>query len=139
MPTAHLGLDAKSYYGDAGATAENLMSNIREVTLNLEKAEADVTTRGGDGWRSMVGTLKEGTAEFVMLYDPDEAAFSAIKDAYFNNEPVALRFLHADGGEGLDADFTITNFSRPEPLEEAIMANVTAKIYTGLRTPVWEE
>ena len=31
---------------------------IRDLSLNLEKGEADVTTRGNDGWRATLPTLK---------------------------------------------------------------------------------
>lgn len=34
--------------------------------LNLEKGEADVTTRANNGWRATKGTLKEGSIEFEM-------------------------------------------------------------------------
>lgn len=43
------------------------------------------------------------------------------------------------GGEGLDADFSITNFTRNEPLEEAITASVTAKPTYSTRAPAWVE
>ena len=139
MAVSHLGADAKAYYGTAGSTANTLMSNIKDVTLNLEAGEADTTTRAGGGWRSTRPTLLEGTAEFAMQYDPTEGAFSDIKDAFLDKTSIALRFLHAASGEGIDADFSIMSFSRPEPLEDVIVVNVTAKINTDDRTPTWEE
>lgn len=42
------------------------------------------------------------------------------------------------GGEGLDADFSITNFSRKEALEEAITVSVTAKPTYSTRAPAWQ-
>lgn len=141
MPiTAHLGLDAKAYHGTAGTTADQEMENIREVTLNVERGEADASVRGGQGWRSTVPVLRDGTAEFVMLFDPADTAFQEIQAAFFQqNQPIALMFLHAENGDGLDADWHIFNFSRPEPLEDVLVVNVTAKVYTGERVPVWVE
>jgi len=55
-----LGMNAKAYYGTAGSTASNEITNIMDVTVNLETGEADVTTRAASGWRNTVGTLKEG-------------------------------------------------------------------------------
>ncbi len=134
-----LGMEAKLYYGVAGATATSELTNVKDVTLNLESGEADVTTRANAGWRATVGTLKTGSVEFEMIWDSDDAGFTAIKDAYFNNEPIALAILDEAGGEGLDADFSITSFSRKEALEEAITVSVTAKPTYSTRAPAWVE
>jgi len=132
-----LGLNAKAYYGAAGSSASTELTNIRNVTLNLEKNEADVTTRGGSGWRQYVGTLKEGSVEFEMVWDTADAGFAAIQNAYFNDTAIALKFLDSASGSGLDADFSITNLTRNEPLEEAITASVTARVTYSTRAPSW--
>lgn len=134
-----LGMEAKIYHGAAGTTATSELTNVKDVTLNLETGEADVTTRGNQGWRATVGTLKEGSVEFEMVWDSDDTGFTAIKNAYFNNTPIALAILDHENGEGLDADFSITNFSRNEPLEEAITVSVTAKPTYSTRAPAWVE
>jgi len=133
-----LGMEAKLYYGPAGSTANTELNNVKDVTLNLETGEADVTTRGNQGWRATVATLKSGTVEFEMIWDTGNAGFTAIKNAYFNNTPIALAILDGPNGEGLDADFSITNFSRNEPLEEAITVSVTAKPTYSTRAPAWK-
>ena len=134
-----LGMEAKLYHGPAGTTAATEMPNVKDVTLNLEKGEADVTTRGNQGWRATVGTLKDGSIEFVMIWDSSDSGFAAIKTAYFTNAPLALLVLDAEDGEGLDADFSVTNFSRNEPLEEAITVDVTVKPTYSTRAPTWVE
>jgi len=133
-----LGMDAKLFHGAAGATATTELTNVKDVTLNLETGEADVTTRANQGWRAIAATLKNGTVEFEMLWDTGDAGFTAIKDAYFNNTPIALAVLDGTDGEGLDADFSITNFSRNEPLEEALSVSVTAKPTYSTRAPTWK-
>jgi hypothetical protein len=132
-------MEAKIYHGPAGTTATSELTNVKDVTLNLETGEADVTTRGNSGWRATVGTLKDGSVEFEMVWDSDDSGFTAIKNAYFNNTPIALAILDCENGEGLDADFSITNFSRNEPLEEAITVSVTAKPTYSTRAPAWVE
>jgi hypothetical protein len=134
-----LGMEAKLYHGPAGATATTELTNVKDVTLNLESGEADVTTRANAGWRATVGTLKTGSVEFEMIWDSDDAGFAAIKDAYFGNTPIALAILDEENGEGLDADFSITSFSRKEALEEAITVSVTAKPTYSTRAPAWVE
>ncbi len=132
-----LGLSGKAYYGTAGSTANTELTNVKDVTLTLESGEADTTTRAAQGWRTYKATLKEGSVEFEMIYDTTDAGFTAIKNAYFNNTAIALAFLDGEGGHGLDADFTISQFSRNESLEEAMTVSVTAKPTYSTRAPAW--
>lgn len=142
--SAKLGMNAKLYYKEGGMDAAgswNELTNVRDNTLNLEKGDADVTTRGNNGWRATLATLKDGSVEFEMVWDPDDAGFDAIHDAYFNDNVIGLSIL--DGaiatGTGLQADFAITNFTRNEPLEEAMTVNVTAKPTYSSSPPRWLE
>ena len=132
-----LGLEAKLFFGAAGATAATEMKNVKDVTLNMETGEADVTTRAAAGWRLTAATLKEASVEFEMVWDPNDAGFAAIKTADFSAEPLAL--FVSDGNEkGLDADFVVTSFSRSEPLEEALTVSVTCKPTLVKRAPTWK-
>ena len=132
-----LGLEAKLFFGAAGSTATTEMKNVKDVTLNMETGEADVTTRAAEGWRLTAATLKEASVEFEMVWDPNDGGFSAIKEAYFKAEPLAL--FVSDGNEkGLDADFVVTSFSRSEPLEEALTVSVTCKPTLVNRAPTWK-
>jgi hypothetical protein len=126
-----LGLDAKIYLGGSE------MTNVKNVTLNLEKGEADVTTRGAQGWRATLGTLKDGSVEFEMIWDDEDGAFNTIQSAFFSGDPVAMQVLDGEGGSGLDADFSVIKFTRNEPLEEAITASVTVKPTYSTRAPAW--
>ncbi|MCC7407225.1 MAG: hypothetical protein IT442_04085 [Phycisphaeraceae bacterium] len=128
MPSFILGMNAKLYFGTAGATAATEMTNVRNVTLTLEAGEADVTTRANQGWRATAPTLRECTCEFEMVWDPADAGFTAIKDAFLAAGTVALKILDKPNGQGPDGDFSITSFSRGEQLEEAITVSVTAKL-----------
>ncbi len=128
MPNFALGMNAKLYYGAAGGPASTEMTNVRNVTLNLEAGEADVTTRANSGWRATAPTLRECSVEFEMVWDPADAGFTAIKNAYLTAGLIALKVLDQAGGQGPDGDFSITSFSRSEELEEAITVSVTAKL-----------
>jgi len=137
MATGMLGFDAKLYYGTVGATAATELTNVTNVTLNLSKATADVTTRGGGGWRQKKGTLKEGTVEFEMVWDPTDPGFAAFFSAWNNNTGIAMLVLDASGGTGLDADFDVVDMTREEPLEDVIKATVKCEPTTSTRTPSW--
>jgi hypothetical protein len=135
MPDAFLlGMNAKIYQGPAGSDLATLteMSNVKDVTLNLEAGEADVTTRANQGWRATAPTLRECTAEFEMLWKPGDTGFDAVKTAFLTAGTLRLAVLtgasDASGTEGPLGDFSITNFSRSEPLEEGVTVSVTAKL-----------
>ena len=134
-----LSLNAKAYFGTAGSTASTVVDNIRDITLNLTKDEADVTTRGANGWKLTVGTLKDGSVDTSIVWDDADAFFTAIKTAYFNDTPIVMLFLDKVSGQGLDADFSVTNFTRNESLAEAITADITLKPTYSTRYPEWVE
>ena len=125
-----LGMKGKVFYGAAGSTGVPTaeLSNVTDVSITLDAAEADVTTRNNDGFRATIGGLKECSIEFDMLYLPKEPGFTAIKNAWLKSEQIHLAALTSAKGEGLVGDFAITGFSRSEPLEEAIKYSVTAKL-----------
>lgn len=135
-----LGMEAKLLYkvgGQTGGGAWTELGNARDVTLSLEAGEADVTTRANSGWRATLATLKEASVEFEMVWDTEDAGFTAIKNAFFQNDPIGLQILDETAGQGLQADFSITNFSRSEALEEAITVSVTAKVTYSATAPSW--
>lgn len=139
-----LGMEAKLYYkvgGQGGAGSWVELTNVKDVTLSLEAGEADVTTRANNGWRATVATLKEATVEWEMVWDTADTGFGAIKDAFLGNDVIGLQVLDdaTGSGEGLQADFMITNFSRNEALEEAITVSVSAKVTYSASAPTWLE
>ena len=127
-----LGMNAKLYYGAAGSEATTEMGNVKDVTLSLEAGEADITTRANSGWRATAPTLRECSCEFEMVWKPGDAGFEAIKSAFLSAGTVALAVLtgahNESGAEGPVGNWSITNFSRSEALEEAVTVSVTAKL-----------
>ena len=111
-----LGLHAKLYRntGSAGTPAWNEIANVRDVTLNLETGEADVSTRGNGGWRANIATLKGATLEFEMMWDTADDDFTAIREAFLNNTPIEFAVLdgasNQSGSQGLRASMAIINF-----------------------------
>lgn len=136
-----LGMNGKAYIGDAvledtedatiAGTTWTELDNVTDVTTNLETGEADITTRANNGWRATAATLKDGTVEFEMQWDPEDAGFTAIQAAWAASSEIAAAFMDGPiatpGSQGLVSNFTVTNFTRSEPLEEAMMVSVTLK------------
>ena len=60
MAKIPLGYQAKAYINTSTTNTPSWteISIIRNVTLNLEKGEADVTTRGAKGWKEVLPTLR---------------------------------------------------------------------------------
>lgn len=136
-----LGLECKLFYGTAGSQAATELTKIKgDLNLNIEKGEADATTRDSNGWRITVGTLKEASIDFDLLAEPGDAGFEAIQSAFFAGTPIAI-FVTDGAGSGLDCDASITKFSRNEPFEDVVTYSVSLKptIVSGSsgRAPQW--
>jgi hypothetical protein len=138
-----LGLDAKAYRnkGTYDTPQWSEITNIKDVTLNLTSGEADVSTRGAGGWKATAKTLKDASVDFNMVWDPENEDFAAIKDSYFNNTTIDLFFLDGSvssaGSQGLRAVCNVMQFTRNEPLEEALTVNVQVKPAYGSNHPTW--
>jgi len=140
-----LGMNAKLYRHKTGTpnTWEEI-ANVKDLTLNLESGEADVTTRANSGWKATVGTLNEASIEFEMIWDEADVNFAAIQEAYFDkSKTLKLAVMSGDiavaGSQGLVAVCAITKFSRSEPLAEAMTVSVTCKPTYAAVAPSWEQ
>lgn len=147
-----LGQDAKIYRLTTGTRAAwpstedpaNLaeITNVRDVTVNMTKSEADATTRGSGGWKQTVAALKDASVDFEMVWDDADTHFEAIKDSFVSgNAAVALAILDGvsdtAGTQGLWADFMVTGFEKGEPLEGVQMVKVTVKPTYSAVAPQW--
>lgn len=140
MANYMLGMNAKLYYSATALTGSNQaawiagppteVTNVRDVNLNLETGEADITTRDNSGWQATAPTLKNGSVDFEMVWKTTDTVLDAIEAAWSAGTEVAL--FVTDGGltagyKGLLSNFTVTNFSRSEPLAGAVLYAVTLK------------
>jgi len=55
------------------------LSNVKDVTLNMTSAEADITTRANQGWKATAPTLKECSVDFQMQHKPGDPGFTREK------------------------------------------------------------
>lgn len=131
-----LGMNMKLYYFESLVTTVNtppatptLLTNVTDVTNTLTAGEADVTTRANNGWRAKAATLKEMSISFQMQWKAADAGFTAIKTAFLTGAEIAIMSLDqlvaTTGAQGPLGNFTVTNFTRTEPLEEASKVDVT--------------
>ncbi len=142
-----LGMDCKLYYRVAGNEDPIVpgnwteLTNVKDVTLNLETSEADATTRANSGWRATMAALKDGSIEFESIWNTDDAGFAALQTAWAAKSTIGILCLDGPvgttGSQGLVADMSVLNLTRGEPLEELATASVTIKPGYSTEAPRW--
>lgn len=155
--TFKLGKDFILYYDEDGAADGQAMpanwienDNVKDLTLNLEKATDDVSTRAGGDFRAVAATLSDGSTDFQMIYDPADPHFTAFNDAFFGSGTgfssaggtvIGIAVMDGDittaGSQGLVADMMVTNFTVTENLEESGKVDVTVQPTFSAFTTIW--
>ena len=139
-----LSIDAKAYRNTAsyGSPTWDLISNIRDLTLNVTKDAVDITTRASGGWREFADGLKDASITFGMVWDTADADFTAIRTAFTGN--TAIEFLILDGlsattgSQGLRVTCMVSGFTRNETLGEALMVDVEIRpVKNANAAPAW--
>jgi len=143
MPNFVLGENCVAYYDATTVTASDnatlltaitaaastgVISNVKDLKINLTADKADISTRAGAGWKATVPTLKDGSVTFGMLWKPGDVNFAALLAAYLAGSEVFFAALDGvysvSGNQGIAGNFTVSNFSRNEPLTGAVEVEV---------------
>ncbi|HSV28700.1 MAG TPA: hypothetical protein VLL76_04050 [Candidatus Omnitrophota bacterium] len=139
-----LGKDCKFYFISAplaavatGSEQWVLTGNVRDVAVDRSTGTADMTTRGNAGYRQRAATLKEATITFEMLKDGADAAFQAFQAAYDTSSEIAVAAMDGlmspgagNSSSGLTGNFTVSDFSESQELEESVKISVTLQAST---------
>lgn len=142
---AHVLSQNAKAYRNTGTYASPTWSEItlvKDLTLNLTKDKADVTTRGSGGYKEFVDGLKDASVEFSHLWDTSDAHFTALRTAYTANTAVEVLILDGtsatSGAQGLRAHMMVESFTRNETLGEALMVDVTlSPVKNTNAAPAW--
>lgn len=138
-----LGKDARLFYGVAGTSPLVLsleVTGVTDLTVTLEKDEAEVTRRSSGGWEdhregikrlslsfNLMGTTVSANSE-VTVFGILRACF--ISGAYGGNTGIALHACSSlSPGAGPEADFIITRFERAENLGDAQIYAVECRMH----------
>lgn len=138
-----LGMECKLYHNTGTYESPTWIeiTNVRDVNFDLNSSEADVTTRGNNGWRALRRGLKEASVTFEMIWDTADTNFEAIQEGYFDGTSIEVAVMDGPiataGSEGLRATMSVLTFSRQEPLEGAVTASVTLKPTYAAVAPAW--
>jgi predicted secreted protein len=144
IQTYLLGRDAKLYVGAPGSTPTTEIKDVKDLTVTLNQAEIDVTTRKAKGWKVFAGGLREVEVSFGLLVPKASAEGKLFLNAYKGAENGTAAYLamkiidtDEDGIFSFDADWLITECSEDQNLEDAIKFSVKAKptIYDDTRVP----
>lgn len=118
-------LNSDSPYDDTPTWVE--VKNVKDLSRTLEKALADASTRA-NSYRMQVGTLKELTVEFNMVYDPSDTNQEILNDAFHGDDNVEVLILDGSistaGSKGIRFMAQVTKFGTDENLEEMGMVPV---------------
>ena len=125
-----LGLNCKLYRntGTHASPVWDLITNVKDVTLDMSTDVADVSNRGGSGFRSEVPTLSNFKSTFQMVYNPEDTDQTAIGAAWLAKDTIEFMWLDGlesvAGSKGWMATCIVSNYSSTENLEEAKMIDV---------------
>ena len=99
------------------------IENAKDVTLNIEAGDADVTTRAAQGWRMHMATLMDASIEFELL----TGGADGTKLATLFNSGDAVDVVVGGGNVSFTAKMVVANFSGSQPLEDAESVSVTLR------------
>lgn len=132
-----LGIKGKLYRNAAiltsttwSATGWDEIKRVKDVSVEIDKSEADATTRENDGWEQTVGVLKRSEFPFDLVYDPDDLDYQAVRDAFLDDTEIALAVLDVTAGtasEGLVSNFSVLKFGRAEMHDDVMRVPVMVK------------
>lgn len=78
------GYKAKVYVSDDNSTFVELKTE--ECTLSFNGEIIDVTTLGGNGWRSKLQGLKDWTISVTPLFESGNSGLDILRDAFFTGD-----------------------------------------------------
>ena len=139
-----LGMNSKLYYntGSYGSPTWTLITNVKDVEVNLDSETVDSTTRANSGWKSSVVTLRVASITFSMNYDKSDTAHQAILDAYLagtvKDFAVADGLIATTGTEYFRAECYIKSANYKQPLAGINMNDFTLEpTATSNGNPSW--
>jgi hypothetical protein len=130
-PTAPvLGFNGKLYYnsGTYASPTWVLIDNVGDIEVTDATEKVEIPIRRNGGFKAYVQGLTDYGLAFKMVYDPADAAQSAIRNAKINRTPIEFLVLDqavaTAGSSGIRATMSVFKCARTEPLSGPMMAEV---------------
>jgi hypothetical protein len=141
-PVTPIGLDCKLYRntGTWSTPIWNEIPTVGDVTIPLSKGEAEMSTRGSR-WKTRKGTLKDASIDFQVKLVKGDIDLAALLASFVDGTPIELLALDGPvataGSQGLRAVCEVFKFDNGQPLEGAVVFDVSAKPCPAENEPVW--
>lgn len=139
-----VGLDCKLYVNDGSYAVPDWteVDIVRDATLNVEKGDADGTSRRSGRWRATLDTLKDASVDAVLVYDTDDENFVKFQEAFFDDTTLEVAVMDGDidvaDSQGLRMTVRVASFSQPQNLEDAVVVNISLKpSASAANNPEW--
>lgn len=106
-----------------------IYGNCRDVTLSLDTETEEITAREDGGFRTTIPTVKNSTIEFEARWKKNDTFFEWLTDAWAASGEIAVMAMdgvwNTAGNSGLVGNFTVTGFSRSEPISGVMSSSIT--------------
>lgn len=108
-----------------------------DVTIDLERGEADVTSRGGNGWEQVLPGLKTASVEFEVIWDSSDTQVQLLRTSFENGTAIELAAMDdlLSTGSGWVFEGVVMRFGRGEQLREGMKCPVVIKPTYGDSPP----
>jgi len=124
---------ASSAINDSDNTPEDAswteIDVVGDVTPSMGHVSANFDTRGNNGFRTNVITLKEVSVSVTAEWKPDDTGWQEFRDAYQNGTEVPIAVLDGSpttsGSQGPAGNWVVTQFDRPESPTEVVTTEIT--------------
>lgn len=140
-----VGYAHKLYYNSASYDTPTWVEIplAKDVKIVLAADEADVSTRGGGGWKAFKQGLKEMSFEFAALRDTTSAVWGVLQARFFSGADIDLwatdvAYTEVEA-QGPRAVCNLFKFDENESLSEGVANDVVAKPTYSDDPPVWWE
>jgi len=136
-----MGFNGKAYYnsGTHGSPTWSLVANLGDIKVTDERTTKDIEVRSQNGFAVTVAGLRKLSFEWSSVYDPADAAQTALRTLYWANTNVEMQFLdglvsggsYTNGPNGVEGTFQISKFPRQEELNNAMMVDMGVVLTYG--------
>ncbi len=137
-----VGIDCRAYRntGTYGTPTWNEITIARDVTLGLDKDEAEASIRGVR-WKMRLPTLKDAQITLEILHDPSVDDYNVLRDAYLNDTVLDIALadgvIATTGTQYFRSDQYVFGFTRKEPLTDALTVEIPLKLAYSVNAPVF--
>lgn len=123
---AQAGFNGRLFIGaeDAGSSASAEVLDAKDVTINLTGETFETSSRRTAPWKAFIGGWKEWSADFGLVYENNVVVYDTLQAAFLASTVISVRMVDGEG-DGYYGNCLVTNFTKEEPLADAMGRTVT--------------